>query len=99
MLRRTDPMRKMIVKREVWAEGVPIPEMIGGAIMGGLFSLVLTYAPDLRGVLDPSSPTLYLIVGTAALIGAALSFKLARTHVVEVKERVEQQDAAARRAA
>jgi hypothetical protein len=90
-------MRK-IVRREIWEEGVPIPEMIGGAIMGALFSMVLTYSPDLRGVLDPSSPTLYLILATAAVIGAVVSYFLARRHVAEVKQRVETRDASRRAA-
>ena len=92
-------MKSITVKRETTAEGAPIPQMIGGAIMGGLVSLVLTYSPDLRGVLDPRSPTLYLIVATAALIGAVVSFFLTRKHVVEVKERAETRDLSSRRAA
>jgi len=82
----------------VWAEGVPIPEMIGGAIIGALCSMILTYVPDLRAVLDPGSISLYLIVGTAALIGAVVSYFLARRHVVEASEQVETRDASRRAA-
>jgi len=92
-------MKKIAVKHQITAEGAPIPEMIAGAIMGGLFSLALTYSPDLRGALDPRSPSLYMIVGTAALIGAVVSFLLAREPVVEVKERAETRDDPSRRAA
>jgi predicted membrane protein len=91
-------MRKSIVRREIWAEGAPIPEMIGGAIIGALCSMILTYVPDLRGALDPSSVTLYLIVGAAALIGAVVSYFLARRHVVAARERVETRDASRRAA-
>lgn len=91
-------MRKSIVRREVWAEGVPIPEMIGGAIIGALCSMILTYVPELRTALDPSSLTLYLIVGAAAIAGAVVSYFLARRHVVEASARVETRDASRRAA-
>jgi len=78
-----------LVTRKITAVGVPIPEMIGGAIIGALVSLVLTYSPDLKGLLDPQSPVLYVTLTVAALIGAVLSFFLARKHVVQVNERTE----------
>ena len=95
----TTVMKRIVPKRTVMADSVPIPELIGGAIIGGLVSLVLAYPSELRGVFDPRSPTFYLIVATAALIGAVVSFFLARERVVETKERVERGDAASRRAA
>jgi hypothetical protein len=92
MLRRAKGMERHMVRRTVVATGVPIPEMIAGAIMGGLASLILTYVDSISPLLRLGSPTLYLIVGGAAAIGAALSFFLAREHVVEVQERVETRD-------
>lgn len=88
-----------LTKRKVMTEGVPIPEMIGGAIIGALVSLVLTYVPELRWLMDPGSPVLYVTLAIAAVIGAVLSFFLAREHVVEVKERAETPDVGSRRAA
>jgi predicted membrane protein len=92
-------MKRIVQKRMVMADGVPIPEMIGGAIIGALVSLVLAYPSELRGVFDPRSPTFYLIVAIAALIGAVVSFFLARERVVETKERLERGDVVSRRAA
>ena len=76
-------MRNMVVRRTVVTDAVPIPEMIGGAIIGALASMVLTYSAELRNVLVPTSPVLYITVAVAALIGAAVSFFLARTTVVD----------------
>ena len=90
-------MRNTTTRRRVITDAVPIPEMIGGAIIGALASMVLTYSADLRTILAPTSPVLYITVAVAALIGAVVSFFLAREHAVEVKEHVEPTEA--RRAA
>ena len=95
----TTGMRDMVVRRRVITDPVPIPEMIGGAIIGAVASMVLTYSAELRNILVPSSPVLYITVAVAALIGAVVSFFLARERAVEVKEQVEPAEAAARRAA
>ena len=95
-----DRMETTLMRRKITANGVPIPEMIGGAIIGATASMVLTYIQEWRSFLDPGSPGLYLVLGVAALIGAAISFVLARKHVVEVKQRVvEEREVEARRAA
>jgi uncharacterized membrane protein YoaK (UPF0700 family) len=92
-------MRNTITRRRVITDPVPIPEMIGGAIIGAVASMVLTYSADLRSILVPTSPALYIIVAVAALIGAGVSFFLARERAVLVKEQVEQSEVAERRAA
>jgi hypothetical protein len=98
MLRDRQGMQGHVVRRTIAARGVPIPEMIGGAMMGALTSLVLTYIDWIQPMMSLGSPTLYMIVGAAAAIGAVVSFFLAREHVVEVKERVEQRDVSRRAA-
>ena len=81
------------------AEGVPIPEMIGGALMAALASLILTYVDGVAPMMRLESPMLYVILGVAALAGAAVSYFLARRHVVEVKQRVASDAVRERRAA
>ena len=49
-------------------------------------------------MVDPRWPTLYLIVATAALIGAVVSFFLTPKHIVEVKERAKTRDVSSLRA-
>ncbi len=91
-------MQRQVVRRTTVATGAPIPEMIGGAIMGALTSLVLTYIDWIQPMMSLGSPTLYVIVGGAAALGAVVSFFLAREHVVEVKERVETRELSRRAA-
>ncbi|HKY52158.1 MAG TPA: hypothetical protein VJP45_12955 [Candidatus Limnocylindria bacterium] len=80
-------MKEQVVERKVVATGLPIPEMIAGAIMGGLASLILTYVDGVSPLMRLGSPWLYLIVGGAALLGALASMVLARDHVVDAERR------------
>lgn len=66
-------------------ESVPIPEMIGGALWGGLTTLVFTYVPSLAPLMDPRSPTLWLIIAAGAIVGAILSFFLARKQSIKLE--------------
>lgn len=67
-------------------DGVPLPEMAAGAIMGGLATLAFTYVPQLAPLFDPRGTTLWIIVGLGAVIGAVVSFFLAREHAVALEQ-------------
>lgn len=92
-------MEGHVVTRKVVERGVPIPEMIAGAIMGGLASLTLTYVDSISPLFRLGTPTFYAIIGGAAAIGAVLSFFLAQRHVVDAKQRTVREPQRERRAA
>jgi hypothetical protein len=59
--------------------GVPIPEMLGGAVVGALLTLfVASFVPALNSLVLPGEPTVMIVVAVGALLGAAASWVLAR---------------------
>jgi membrane protein DedA with SNARE-associated domain len=54
--------------------------------MGGLATLALTYVPSLTPLFDPRAPTLWVIIGVGALVGAVVSFFLGRRQSVALEQ-------------
>jgi hypothetical protein len=60
-----------------YADGAPIPEAIGGAILGVLLTSTLTIHPALAPIVNPFSSTFLPVVAVGAVIGAIVSFVVA----------------------
>lgn len=92
-MRTREAMRREVVT--AWA-GWPIPEMIGGAIVGALLLLsVVTVVPQLAAIV----PNVVGIAG-GAIIGAILSYVWRPRHIaIQGERRIRPEDQHVRRAA
>ena len=59
-------------------EGPPVPEALAGAIVGMFLVMSLAFTPSWSFLIDFSSPWLVPLLVLGALIGAAISWMLAR---------------------
>lgn len=76
-------------------EGPPIPEALGGAVVGAFLVMGLAFMPDWSFLIDLGSPWLIPLIALGAFSGAAISWMLARPKLERMV--VEEQRAERRR--